>query len=225
MVSHAALLRGIVSGDFKIGIHSEPDLLRIPELFDTMRRRHPDLQIHLLQSMTYEVLNKLEDGELDAGFMYGLNESEKVHTVLLKRLPLAVAGPIAWQEKLNASTPADLEKFPWILTPADCPFHTVSSQLFSRYNISPSNVAMSNQESAIKSMVRSGAGLALLLESDTWENDRRVMSIWHNDTLLLPLSIACLARRKDEQIMQTLFSALTSIWDTEKELQKEEQIG
>lgn len=215
MVSHAGLLRGIVSGDFRIGINSEPDSLKIPELFTTMQIRHPDLQIHLLQSMTYEVLNKLEDGELDAGFMYGVNDSEKIHNVMLHRLPLVVAGPLAWQNKLENPTPPELEALPWVLTPADCPFHTVSSELFRQYGIHPARVALSNQESTIKSMVRSGVGLALLLERDTWEKGERVLSVWQAENLVLPLSVACLKRRKDEQIMRTLFSVLLDIWETD----------
>lgn len=48
MVVHANALRGTITGELRIGIHTEADSLRIPELFSTLQSQHPHIQIHIL---------------------------------------------------------------------------------------------------------------------------------------------------------------------------------
>lgn len=214
MISEAGKMRGILRGELRIGINAEPETLCIPDLFASMQTRHPDLHIHLLQSMTGEVLNKLESGLLDAGFMYGENDSERLFTAELRKLRLVVAAPVGWQEEIARAPAKKLGKFPWIMTPGDCPFHTVASDFFRRHGLSPQQVALVDQESIIKSMIRAGAGLSLLLEQDAMVDVAAgKLVVWAEEELCLTLSIACLKRRKNEPMLQTLFSILSRIWD------------
>jgi DNA-binding transcriptional LysR family regulator len=213
MVNHAGRLRETLSGELRIGINTGADSLRIPELFTLMKARHPNLNMHLLQCMTAEVLNKLENGGLDAGFMYGENSSEKIFTVQLKNLGLVIAGPILWRDRLMTARPADLDQFPWIMTPSDCPLHNVASQLFKTYGIFPSQVVLIDQETTIISMIRAGTGISLLLEQDVRQNELEGnLAIWRKEELSLNLSIACLKRRKDELVLQKFFSVLLEVW-------------
>jgi DNA-binding transcriptional LysR family regulator len=163
--------------------------------------------------MTREVLNKLENGGLDAGFMYGENSSEKIFAVELKNLGLVIAGPIAWRDRLMAARPTDLDKFPWIMTPSDCPFDNVASQLFKTYGILPAQVVLIDQETTIMSMIKAGTGISLLLEQDVRQDELDGnLAIWRKEELSLNLSIACLKRRKDEPVLQKFFSVLLEIW-------------
>ncbi len=212
MISEAGKLQGTLSGDLRIGLNSEPDFLRISELFSTMKIHHPNLNLHLLQSMTGEVLNKLEDGVLDAGFIYGENDSDGIFSLKLQQQRLVVAGPSDWQDKLSRAMPKDLGKFPWIMTPADCPFHTVASRLFKKYSIDPTQVALVDQESTIKTMVKAGVGLSLVLEQEVMESGEGEFAVWLEDDLSLALSIACLKRRQDEPLLHALFGVLGRIW-------------
>jgi DNA-binding transcriptional LysR family regulator len=213
MVSQAGKLRETLNGDLRVGINAGADSLRIPEFFSVMKTRHPNLNMHLLQCMTGEVLNKLESGGLDAGFMYGENSSEKIIAVELKKLSLVIAGPIAWREQLMAAQPDELDRFPWIMTPADCPFYNVASQLFKTYGLLPAQVVLADQEATIKSMIKAGTGISLLLEQDVRQEEiDGSMTIWRKEQFLLNLSIACLKRRKDEPVLQTFLSALSEVW-------------
>lgn len=213
MVVQAGKLRETQNGELRIGINTGADSLRLPELFSVMKTRHPNLHLHLLQCMTGEVLNKLEEGLLDAGFMYGENSSEKIVATELKNLGLVIAGPIAWRDRLLAAEPAELDRFPWIMTPTDCPFHTVASQLFRRYNLNPAQVVMVDQETTIKSMTRAGTGISLLLEQDVRQDEEEAsLAVWKKLPLALTLSIACLKRRQEEPMLQTLFSVLSGVW-------------
>lgn len=213
MVVQAGKLRETQNGELRVGINSGAESLRLPELFSVMKTRHPNLHLHLLQCMTGEVLNKLEEGLLDAGFMYGENSSEKIVATELKNLGLVIAGPIAWRDRLLAAEPAELDRFPWIMTPADCPFHTVASQLFRRYNLNPARVVMVDQETTIKSMTRAGTGISLLLEQDVRQDEEEgSLAVWKKLPLALTLSIACLKRRQEEPMVQALFSVLSGVW-------------
>ena len=213
MVSHAGTLRETLTGELRIGINTGADSLRIPDLFSVMKARHPHLTLHILQCMTGEVLNKLEDGLLDAGFMYGENSSEKIFAAELKNLELVIAGPIAWKDRLQDAEPAELGRFPWIMTPADCPFHNVAERLFKAHGLFPAQVVLIDQEATIKSMIKAGTGISLLPKEDV-ERDgiAKNYAIWKKERLSLTLSIACLKRRKDEPVLQALFSLLSDIW-------------
>jgi DNA-binding transcriptional LysR family regulator len=213
MEAHAGILRGSISGDLRIGINTEPDFLRIPDLFSTLHSQHPHLQLHLLQSMTGEALDRLNAGVLDAAFIYGRSDSNKIFAIELQQLKLVVAGPAKWQEKIENAGPERLGDFPWIMTPADCPFYMIASELFRMYNLSPDEVANVDQESTIKTMIKAGVGLSLILEQDVaQESDREDFAVWDKEDLNLTLSIACLKRRKDESRLQTLFSVLSRVW-------------
>lgn len=213
MVSQAGKFRDTLNGELRIGINTGADSLRIPELFTLMKTRHPNLNMHLLQCMTGEVLNKLENGGLDAGFMYGENSSDKIFAVELKNHEVVIAGPSAWRERLMTAQPAELDQFPWIMTPADCPFDNLASQLFKTYGILPAQVVLIDQETTIKSMIKAGAGISLLLEQDVQQEEMdESLAIWRKEPLTLTLSIACLKRRKEEPVLQKFFSALSEVW-------------
>lgn len=214
MVSQAGKLRETINGELRIGINSGAESLRIPELFSVMKSRHPNLRMHLLQCMTGEVLNRLEDDELDAGFIYGINSSEKIFAAELKNLDLVIAGPLGWRDRLQAAEPAELDRFPWIMTPADCPFHTVASQLFKTYDLHPAQVVLVDQEATIRSMIKAGTGISLLPEHDIGPDEADSLTIWKKEPLSLTLSIACLNRRRDEPVLQALFSVLSRVWET-----------
>lgn len=212
MVNHAGRLRETLTGELRLGIHTGADSLRIPELFRVMQARHPHLTLHLLQSMTGEVLNRLEDGLLDAGFMYGENASDRIHTEELKELELVVAGPPAWRDRLRDAEPAELGGFPWIMTPADCPFHTVAERFFKAHGLAPDRIMLIDQEETIKSMIKAGTGLSLLPRQDIRQEIGEGFAVWAKEPLTLTLSVACLKRRTDDPVLQNLFSVLSGIW-------------
>ncbi len=213
MVSQAGKLQKTLNGEFRIGINSSADSLRIPELFSVIKTRHPNLHMHLLQCMTGEVLNKLEAGELDAGFMCGNNSSEKIIAIELKKLRLVIAGPVAWREQLMAAQPSELDRFPWIMTPADCPFYNVASQLFKKHNLSPAQVALADEEATIKSMIKAGTGISLLFEQEVMQEEiDGSIAVRRKERFGLPLSIACLARRQEEPVLKVFLSAVSKIW-------------
>jgi len=213
MEREAGQMRGVLRGTLRIGINAEPEMLQVAELFAEMQTQHPDLHLHLLQAMTGEVLDKLEEDELDAGFMYGEVESERIFFTELRQLEMVVAGARHLQAEFDAASAQELGKYPWIITPEDCPFHTISSRFFKRHGFEPQHAALIDDESIIKVMVKNGMGLSLLLRQEAMAGaTEERLAIWDKEELRLQLSIACLQRRREEPMLQTLFSILSRIW-------------
>lgn len=213
MKIYASSLQKTISGELRLGIHTEPDFLRIPELFSTMRKQHPQLRLQLLQSMTGEAANRLENEEIDAAFIYGRASSKEFFSMDLQQMKLVVAGPAEWEARLDFTDPKKLEHFPWIITPADCPLHGISTALFDKYKIFPDEVVSTDQEAVIKTMVKAGVGLSLLFEHDVQQQSlENEFTIWDHEELTLPLAVVCLAKRKDELLLQTLLSLLQRVW-------------
>ncbi len=216
MELEAGQMRGVLRGRLRIGINADPQILRITELFSRMSHQHPELQLHLLQAMTGEVAVKLESGELDAGFMFGEVAAERIHAIELQQLQLVIAGAPLLQAAFQQTPAARLKSYPWIITPDDCPFHAVAASFFNRHGITPNQAALIDDESLIMVMVKNGVGLSFLLRHDAvgkTADDR--LAIWDKEPLELPLSIACLQRRKDEPMLQTLVAVLSEIWQAE----------
>ncbi|WP_432734491.1 LysR family transcriptional regulator [Maridesulfovibrio sp. FT414] len=213
MEREAGQMRGVLSGILRIGINAEPELLQVAKLFAEMRTYHPDLHIHLIQAMTAEVLDKLESDELDAAFMYGEIESERIFFTELRQLEIVVAGAGHLKAELEAASAVELGNYPWIITPPDCPFYKVSSRFFQFHGFEPQHAALIDDESVIRVMVKNGIGLSLLLRQDAVGGaSEEHLAIWDKEALHLQLSIGCLQRRKAEPMLQTLFSILSQIW-------------
>jgi DNA-binding transcriptional LysR family regulator len=145
--------------------------------------------------------------------MYGEVVSERVFARELQRMEMVVAGSPGLAAQLAGASAALLGSFPWIITPGNCPFHAVATRFFTRHGIVPTAAALVDDESIIRSMVKNGVGLSFLLREDalgTSSEDR--LAIWDQETLPLPLSIACLARRRQEPILQALVAGLCQLW-------------
>lgn len=214
MVHEATHMRGTLSGDLRIGINTEPDHIRISELFSLVKVQHPKLQIHLKQCMSGELREKLENGVLDAGFRFGVDDAENICTTELEQLWLVVTGPKGWQGRLSTATPEEIGNFPWIMTPDDCPFHSPALKLFKKYNLFPSQVAYVDQESIIKNMIKAEVGISLLLENDILrEKKKGDLAVWEKEKFPLTLAISCLKRRREEPMLEVFFALLSRIWD------------
>lgn len=217
--SEAAKMRGILHGALRIGINTAPETLRIAELFASMHYQHPDLDLHLRQAMSGEILEKLELDELDAGFLFGDIPSEKIYGIELQQMDLVIVGPPSLQERFQQKRPEEFHSSAWILTPDNCPWRPISSRFFQKLGFTPKQAALTDDESTIRSMVHSGAGLSFMLRQEVEIGNRSDrLAIWDHEPLPLPLYIGCLQRRKEEPQLQTLFSILSTIWGSHGEV-------
>lgn len=218
MEREAGRMRGMLRGQLRIGINAKPELLRLAELFAALRDRHPEVRLHLLQAMSGEVGDKLEAGELDAGFMFGEVASDRIFASELRQMEMVVAGPPELAAQLPSASAAQLGGYPWVVTPDDCPYQAVAEKFFARHGITPAKAALIDDESIILMMVRNGVGLSFLLRDDALgPAAEEGLAIWEGERPTLPLSIACLQRRRDEPMLEMLLAMLAELWQPQGE--------
>ena len=67
---------------------------------------------------------------------------------------MVVAGANHLQSEFDVASAQELGKYPWGITPEDCPFHAISLRFFRRHGLDPQHVALIDDESIIKAMVK-----------------------------------------------------------------------
>ena len=92
LFQQAKLLQDELAGVIKIGLNTDPDLLKIGNFFSIMTENYSKLEFHLLQCNSWEVANELRNGNLDAGYRYGAETSPEFAVVLLKTYDVSTPG-------------------------------------------------------------------------------------------------------------------------------------
>ena len=88
-LAHSAQdLRGQPTGHLKIGTVLNPATLRVGETISRALERYPQIELELYQVMSSDVLARLRNGTLDAGFFFGdaPGERHRQHPAARRRL-------------------------------------------------------------------------------------------------------------------------------------------
>lgn len=70
MRRRAGALRQDVTGVVRLGLNNEAVRLHVPEILAVMTRRHPGVELHLVNSSSPRILDNVRLGRLDVGFVY-----------------------------------------------------------------------------------------------------------------------------------------------------------
>ncbi len=213
----AKLLRNELTGSVKIGLNASPELLRVGELFSVMTEQHSKLEFHLLHRYSWEILDELESEQLDAGYVFGDVTSPEIRAIPLQTCNLVIAGPIAWKDRLEQANWNDLAEFPWICSTHRhrCPFCQVTDKIFQHHNLTLSKaVVATDQESTLKALVTSGAGLTVMLEDDMLKAEQEgKITRWNKEIFTIDLSFVYIQRREDDPVIQAILKSILLIWD------------
>jgi DNA-binding transcriptional LysR family regulator len=217
LFQQAKLLRNELTGNVKIGLNASPDFLRVGDLFSVMKEQYPKLEFHLLHRYSWEILDGLNNEQLDAGYVFGDVTSPEIRAIPLQRCNLVIAGPIAWKDRLEQADWNDLAEFPWICVTHRhrCPFCQVTDNIFQQHNIRLSKtIVVIDQESTLKTLVASGAGLAVMLEDDVLTAEREgTISRWNKETFTIDLSFVYVQKREEDPVIQAILKGIGFIWN------------
>lgn len=160
----AQSIHGDVAGRMRVGTLSDPDLLRLGEVLNRARERHPLLEIELHHEVSGAAFAKVRDGELDASFYYGPLSHPATAALALRSLVYRVAAPAAWRERVEKADNAAIAALPWIMTPPISSHHALATQFFSARGLAPDTLVQADNELVIRSLIVAGVGVALLRE-------------------------------------------------------------
>lgn len=209
LLHKARTISGQASGQVHVGLNADPEYLRVMDLFNGLSARHPDISLNLRQSMTTQVINGIKARTMDAGFVHGAYPEKELAGMHLRDVPLCIAGPACWREKIENGCWEDLALLPWIWTPEDCPFHQVTQDLFDRHTRPPRVVNTVDNEKLLATLVQGGGGMALLpLDEAQFAG----LAIWDGKTMSMPLSFVFLRKRSTDPVITALCEVLEQIW-------------
>lgn len=169
----AAELRGTVAGTVRMGALSDPVGLRLGDVFVKVAERHPQLTIHLQQSLSNAAVDDVRRGVLDCAYVLSSIESDdalEVHRLA----PIGVVPvlPARWAQSGLPAGNADLARRPWVGTAPQCGLRSQLELFFREAGAEPSFAAMADTEGAIRGMVASGLGAGLVREDQARDAER-----------------------------------------------------
>ena len=196
---HARQLGKELTGELRIGINTDADFLQIGTLYDRLRERHPHLQVHFVQSSSSTLVDDLRQGLIDGGFRYGSQAHTDISETHLLDVPMSLCMP-ASAAHLRDAPIAELCRLPWLnCTSARCPFYELADALFVEAGVRPTQVAHVDTEETSRSLIRAGAGVAVMRASDADILEAAGQAVrWRGFTPTLALTFATRARLQSD---------------------------
>jgi DNA-binding transcriptional LysR family regulator len=155
--------RGVVSGEFRLGISPYLSEVGITTLADRLRGDFPDLMLRINTGWPEQLLRQLHRSEIDvAAFCLpdGLHPPTEIEADALDLQPLLVAAP----QSLDLPSPAtlqDLSPLPWIFNQDGCGFRSAIQRRFEQAHL-PLRIGIEALSSDLRlSLVARGLGLTL----------------------------------------------------------------
>lgn len=213
-LNQAKRFKGELAGQVKIGLNSNPTLLKITELFAAIMKSYPRLELHLMQSLSVRVLKYIKNEQLDAGFYLGVVPEEQVKTLPLTTINLVVTGPVCLKNKIESADLRDLAEMPWIWRTSCGPFMRFEDSLFCNACFKKTKVIVAEDDETMRSLLIAGAGLQLMEENEARSDAAQgKVAVWPGDKISAQLSFIYLARREDDPAIRALCEVLRNIWE------------
>lgn len=233
----AGRLSATPTGAVTVGLNTDPAFLRMRTLDAQIERHYPKIRIEFIPSQTLATTSLLREGVLDAGFRFGLSGDEGIDEIPLADVPLCVVIPTRFVR--NGMTVRDftwttLAALPWLWTTCECPFHKLVADRMAEYGVRPRPVADALDEYIVREMVANGKG-ASVMRRDMGEllEEEGLAVVWDEPDMFrnhssdavqpgrshrqpgplsVPLSLACLARRRQDPLIQALVERAVAVW-------------
>lgn len=226
LLSEAQSIQGKVMGSIKIGVNSDFDFLRLPNLLSHCSNAYPGLKLSFENSMSADIIREIRKGKFDSGFFFGLCASADLHVVTLDQTQTAVVAPKSWENKIANATPETLSELPWIYTTERCPFYVLKEALFNDAHVVPKKTVFVDSEDAIRSLVKAGSGISLLRADDADKAEAEGWGIrWGGATMTIPLNIAVQKNRLSEPAIQVWLSEIQNAWNLTPQEESSQQVG
>lgn len=215
----ARSIQGKVLGTARIGLNTDSRYLRVPELHGGLAGEHPDLVLELIQNISGCIVEDIRGGRLEAGFFFGMPAVGDITALKLREARLRIAAPAAWRDRVLDADWVALATLPWIFPTEQCPYIDLMRSLFPAGGPQPCKVVVASGESAMNTLVRSGAGLTLIREDEADEGlaDGSLLLL-EGRVYTLPLCFGYASRRAADPLVRALVEAVRATWNLETEV-------
>lgn len=206
-------LKGELTGEVRLGLHTDPQYLKATQILAEMKRDYPKVSLSYIPKMTWEAPVELHGENLEAAFAYARPDDDAIAAHILDQVRLVIVGPVVWQDRLQAAALADLATYPWIWTSHQCPFFAVAQKLFNAMGCEPAKAVNTDQEAAIRQMVAAGVGLSIMTESEATEAVAAgQLYIVGSSIATLDLSLLYLKKRAQDPLVNAILCSIANAW-------------
>lgn len=206
-------LRKSITGTARIGLNIDAQYLRASDLLTVMHRKFPALELHCFQRHSLEAHDQVKNGQLDAAFVFEVSTNSGLEAKCLAKFGIVVVAPYQWKSRLHDINLEGLVEFPWIWTDDRCPFNRIIKQLFAPLARLPEKTVVVDQDTTIRKMVASGAGLCLMAESEALDAVQQKQVLILSDRVTeLDLSLLYLRKRSNEPLIKGIIEAAWEVW-------------
>ncbi|MDJ0732455.1 MAG: LysR family transcriptional regulator [Crocosphaera sp.] len=211
----AETIKDVLTGDVRLGLHTEARLLKIAEILSAFQRNYPSITVNFQQKMSWQAPPEIIAGNLDAAFVYSKPDDDKIAVHRLDEVQLLVVAPLAWQERLTDARVEDLTLFPWVWTDKYCPLYQAAHKIFAEIGREPVKAVIVDQESAIYKLVTAGVGLSLMPESKAKEAaEAGELYITEIPAPKIDLSLIYLKSREQDPMISAIFEIINLVWQS-----------
>ena len=161
LANHANVLQGELLGTVRVGLNAGAAFLRIPEVLTALGAVSPGIEVHLEASSTGRILEAIDAGALDAGFLYGPAPEDRPNTSLAQ-VELLVVGPESLGPAFEGADWTGLSELPWICSDYYCPFQAMIESRFEALGLTFGRAVCTDDDGTRADLVRAGVGVTLL---------------------------------------------------------------
>lgn len=179
-------IHGLQKGSITIGTYSSMAVHWLPDIIELFKNTYPDIQIHVREGYSDEIIQWIRDETVDFGFMSKSADLE-FDFLPFSTEPLLAVVPLDFQWEGPFPVEA-FEKYPFIAS--EIGVDNDISSAFKKENIKPNIQFYCKEDPSIIAMVKKGLGITLL-PSLMLKGQKEVKTIPLADTVERTLGIAC----------------------------------
>jgi DNA-binding transcriptional LysR family regulator len=207
-------LRTEPAGTLRIGLNRSAEFLRISSLYRQIKTKYPHVEIILHQSISGSIIRSILTDALDCGFILGRCNEAGLVLEPLARFALRVVGPVSLQDELESASLEDLAGFPWIGIPDDAPYSRIMKKYFSDKGLHLQTEVIADQQSAIVSMIESGAGLSFMLDAEARQAQQQgKVALWPGRGFPIDLYFIYRAGDNRSLTLQVIRKLILDLWE------------
>lgn len=200
-------------GNFKLGLNTDAEFLRLNALLNCMMAKHPRVAVTLLHSTSARIAEQVAASNWDAGFVFTPPLDPELAAMPLFSFRLYVAGHPNFQQEMDGADWPGLARLPWIWTTANCPYHRLVRTIFERHNICPAQVIEADSEAVVRSLLSAGKGLALLREDEVRTlGSMGGLAVWPGETYDVQAYFVYLLSREKDPMIRAVRHCVDEMW-------------
>lgn len=205
-------LRDGTAGVLRLGLNSPVSKIPLEAITRRLMALCPDLQLQLHTGSSGDIVRKLRNFELDAGFAEGPLEAG-MHRLPVGENVVRIVAPIAWADDLRGGDWWQLQRHPWVFATPDCSYFRLFERLATEHGLSLNQQFRIDEAGTTMHFVKCGLAMSLT-DGDTADAAAEAgeAHVWPDFSAKLPHHAIALQRRIAEKPIEAFFTACAEVY-------------